>query len=186
MPHWVRDIQERLRKVDNIEEIHLEVLLSMEQNGEEQQSQHGGQEAHFNAFRSMRDHMHPPRMSSPSCIIPSTEQIIVRPQLVPLLPTFHGMESENPYSHIKDFEEVCHTFQEGNASVDMMRLKLFPFTLKDRAKIWLNSLRPRSIRTWADMQAEFLKKFFPTHCTSSLKRKIKNFPAHENEKFYAC
>ena len=55
------------------------------------------------------------------------------------------MESENPYAHIKEFEDVCNTFQEGGASIDLMRLKLFPFTLKDKAKIWLNSLRPRSI-----------------------------------------
>ncbi|RVW89733.1 hypothetical protein CK203_047247 [Vitis vinifera] len=54
------------------------------------------------------------------------------------------MESENPYSHIKEFEEVCNTFQEGGASIDLMRLKLFPFTLKDKAKIWFNSLRPRT------------------------------------------
>ncbi|RVW86151.1 hypothetical protein CK203_038042 [Vitis vinifera] len=55
------------------------------------------------------------------------------------------MESENPYAHIKEFEDVCNTFQEGGASIDLMRLKLFPFTLKDKAKIWLNSLRPRKI-----------------------------------------
>ncbi|KAL6348271.1 hypothetical protein AAG906_005567 [Vitis piasezkii] len=65
----------------------------------------------------------------------------------------------NPYSHIKEFEEVCNTFQEGGASIDLMRLQLFPFTLKDKAKIWLNSLRLRSIRTWTDLQAEFLKKY---------------------------
>ena len=79
------------------------------------------------------------------------------------------------YAHIKEFEEVCNTFQEGGASIDLMRLKLFPFTLKDKAKIWLNSLRPRSIRTWTDLQAEFLKKFFPTHRTNGLKRQISNF-----------
>ncbi|KAJ9693000.1 hypothetical protein PVL29_011915 [Vitis rotundifolia] len=67
-----------------------------------------------------------------------------------------------------------------------MRLKLFPFTLKDKAKIWLNSLRPRSIRSWTDLQAEFLKKFFPTHRTNGLKRQISNFSAKENEKFYEC
>ncbi|KAL6321892.1 hypothetical protein AAG906_035599 [Vitis piasezkii] len=44
-----------------------------------------------------------------------------------------------------------------------MRLKLFPFTLKDKAKIWLNSLRPRSIRI-----------------------QILNSSAKENEKFYEC
>ena len=82
--------------------------------------------------------MHPPRMSAPP-----TEQLVIRPHIVPLLPTFHGMESENPYSHIKEFEEVCNTFQEGGAAIDLMRLKLFPFTLNDKAKVWLNSLRPR-------------------------------------------
>ncbi|KAL6319127.1 hypothetical protein AAG906_011206 [Vitis piasezkii] len=55
------------------------------------------------------------------------------------------MESENPYAHIKEFEDVCNTFREGGASIDLMRLKLFPFTLKDKAKIWLNSLRPRNV-----------------------------------------
>ncbi|RVW19525.1 hypothetical protein CK203_113475 [Vitis vinifera] len=114
-----------------------------------------------NAFRSMRDRMHPPRMSAPSCIVPPTEQLVIRPHIVPLLPTFHGMESENPYAHIKEFED-------------------------DKAKIWLNSLRPRSIRTWTDLQAEFLKKFFPTHRTNGLKRQISNFSAKENEKFYEC
>ncbi|RVW19131.1 hypothetical protein CK203_095141 [Vitis vinifera] len=128
--------------------------------------------------------MHPPRMSAPSCIVPPTEQLVIRLYIVPLLPTFHGMESENPYAHIKEFEDVCNTFQEGRASIDLMWLKLFPFTLKDKAKIWLNSLRPRSIRTWTDLQAEFLKKFFPTHRTNGLKRQISNFSAKENEKFY--
>ena len=139
-----------------------------------------------NAYRSMRDHIHPPRMSAPSCIVPLIEQMIVRPYLVPLLPTFHGMESENPYSHTREFEEVCNTFKEETVTMDLMRLKLFTFTLKDQAKIWLNSLRPRSIQNWIEMQDEFLKKFFSTHRTNSPKRQISTFSAIENEKFYAC
>ena len=123
----------------------------------------------LNAFRSMRDHIHPPRLSAPSCIVPQIEEMVVKPYLVPLLPTFHGMESENPYTHIREFEEVCNTFKEDTTTVDLMRLKLFPFTLKDKAKIWLNSLRPRTIRNWTEMQTEFLKKFFSTHRTNSLK-----------------
>ncbi|RVW64761.1 hypothetical protein CK203_065856 [Vitis vinifera] len=105
----------------------------MEATLEDQHSQHA-QEENFNAYRSMRDHMHPPHMSAPLCIVPPIEQLVIRPHIVPLLPTFHGMESENPYVHIKEFEEVCNTFQEGGASIDLMRLKLFPFTLKDKAK----------------------------------------------------
>ena len=53
---------------------------------------------------------------------------------MPLLPIFHGMDSENPYSHISEFEEVCNTFKEETATVDLMRLKLFPFTLKIKQK----------------------------------------------------
>ena len=96
------------------------------------------------AFRSMRNNIHPPRMSALSCIVPPTEQIVIRPYLV-FLPTFHGSESENPYSHIREFEAVCNNFKEETNIVDLMRLKLFPFTLKDKSKFWLNSLRLRSI-----------------------------------------
>ena len=80
------------------------------------------------------------------------------------------MESENPYTHIQDFEEVYNTFKEDATNLDMMRLKFFPLTLKDKAKIWLNSLRSRTIRNWTEMHAEFLNKIFSTHRTNSLKR----------------
>ena len=139
-----------------------------------------------NAYRTMRDHIHPPRVSAPSCIIPPAEDVAVRPYLVPLLPTYHGMENENPYTHIRDFEEVCTTFKEGMMDMDLLKLKAFPLTLKDKAKIWLNSLRPRTIRNWAELQAEFLKKFFSAHKTNNLKRQIYTFAAHDGERFYQC
>ena len=67
-----------------------------------------------------------------------------------------------------------------------MKLKAFPLTLKDKAKIWINSLRPRTIRNWAELQAEFLKKFFSAHKTNNLKRQIYTFVALDNERFYQC
>ena len=70
--------------------------------------------------------------------------------------------------------------------MDLLKLKAFPLTLKDKAKIWLNSLRPRTIRNWAELQAEFLKKFFSAHKTNNLKRQIYTFAAHDGEKFYQC
>ena len=136
-------------KTKNPHETELELCVKfMEATPEDQHSQHAPEE-NINTYRSMRDRMHPSGMSASSCIVPPTEQLVIRPHIVPLLPSFHGMESENPYAYIKDFEKVCNTFREGGASIDLMRLKLFPFTLKDKAKIWLNS--PRSIRTWIDL-----------------------------------
>ena len=70
--------------------------------------------------------------------------------------------------------------------MDLIRLKFFPLTLKDKAKIWINSLRQRTIWIWIEIQAEFLKKIFSTHRTNSLKRLIYTFAAHGNEKYYQC
>ena len=185
---WDRNTAGRLERLGASIEEGCEVSLhtnQIETPPEEQQSQQGVHREP-NAYRSMRDHIHPPRVSAPSCIIPPAEDVAVRPYLVPLLPTFHGMENENPYTHIWDFEEVCTTFKEGAFDMDLLKLKAFPLTLKDKAKIWLNSLRPRAIRNWAELQAEFLKKFFSAHKTNNLKRKIYTFAAHDSERFYQC
>ena len=185
---WDRNTTGKLERVSAPLQQGCEVSLQsgqMEPPPEEQQSQQGVQR-NPDAYKTMRDHINPPRVSASSCIIPANEDANVRPYLVPLLPTFHGMENENPYTHIRDFEEVCMTFKEGATDIELLKLKAFPLTLKDKAKIWLNSLRPRTIRNWGDMQAEFLKKFFSTHKTNSLKREIYTFTALENEKFYQC
>ena len=186
MHHWDRNTTNILERSSAPQEQGCEVSIhsgQMEPPPKEQQS-HQGVHRNPNVYRSMRDHIHPPRVSAPSCIVPPPEDIIFKPYIVPLLPTFHGKESENPYSHIQEFEEVCNTFKEDISNVDLMRLKFFPLTLKDKANIWLNSLRPRPIRNWGDMQAEFLNKFFSTHKTNNLKRKIYTFTSQENEKFY--
>ena len=47
-------------------------------------------------------------------------------------------------------------------------------------------MRPRTIRNWAELQAEFLKKFFSTHKTNSLKGQIYTYVAYDNENFYQC
>ena len=188
MQQWDRDTSGRLNRISTQLDLASEVSVqtdTMDPIPEEQQSQ-PGTPMNPNAYRTMRDHIHPPRVSAPSCIIPPPDDVAVRPYLVPLLPTYHGMENENPYTHLRDFEEVCTTFKEGMMGMDLLKLKAFPLTLKDKAKIWLNSLRPRTIRNWAELQAEFLKKFFCAHKTNNLKRQIYTFAAHDGEKFYQC
>jgi hypothetical protein len=65
---------------------------------------------------------------------------------------FHGLDLENPYLHLREFKEVCNTYNDSNCSMNAIRLKLFPFLLKDKAKTWLQNLRPRSIHAWDEMQ----------------------------------
>ena len=188
MQHWDRGIEGRLQRVSTPIEQGCEVSVHIEKMDplhEEQQSQQGAP-MNPTTYRSMGDHIHPPRVSAPSCIIPPADDVVVRPYLVPLLPTFHEMVNENPYMHIWEFEKVCTTFKEGVLDMDLLKQNEFPLTLKDKAKIWLNSMRPRTIRNWAELPAEFLKKFFNATKTNSLKRQIYTYSSYDNEKFYQC
>jgi len=101
-----------------------------------------------NHVRTLRDHMNPTRTSAPSCIISPTDasHFNFKPSIIQLLPTFHGLDIENPYLHLREFEEVCNTCNDFNYSMNTIILKLFPFSLKDKAKTWLQNLRSGSIR----------------------------------------
>ena len=72
MPYWIRDSEGRLVKIKNPHETELELEMEvMEAIPKDQHSQHAPEE-NLNAYRSMRDCMHPPCMSATSCIVPST------------------------------------------------------------------------------------------------------------------
>ena len=110
MHHWDRNTTGRLERSSAPQEQSGEVSIhggKMEPPPEEKQSQRGVHK-NPNAYRSMKDHKHPPRVSAPSCIVPPSKDIIIKPYLMPLLPTFHGMESENPYSHIREYLQRGH------------------------------------------------------------------------------
>ena len=43
---------------------------------------------------------------------------------------------------------------------DTIRLRFFPFSLRDKARGWLQSLQPESITSWQDMAKSFLLNSF--------------------------
>ncbi|MBT1617334.1 hypothetical protein, partial [Klebsiella pneumoniae] len=64
-----------------------------------------------------------------------------------LLPEFHGFDSERPYPFMRDFTDVCSAFLSTGSPIDIICITLFPFYLKDKAKLWFHALTPNSIRT---------------------------------------
>ena len=52
-------------------------------------------------------------------------------------------------------------FRVNDLPDDAIRLRLFPFFLKDRVREWLNSLPAGSISDWATLAQKFLAKYFP-------------------------
>ena len=57
-----------------------------------------------------------------------------------MLPIFHGKPSEDPYRHVDEFSQVYEINHLQNVPADMMKMKLFPATLRDQAKDWFLKL----------------------------------------------
>ena len=64
---------------------------------------------------------------------------------------FHGLPNEDPNLYIAYFLDICDMFKVNGVPDDAIRLRLFPFSLKNRAREWLNSLPAGSISDWATL-----------------------------------
>ncbi|KAH9667508.1 hypothetical protein KPL70_021064 [Citrus sinensis] len=104
-------------------------------------------------------------------------------QMLQTVGQFNGLPSEDLHLHLKLFLEVSDTFKIAGASQEALRLILFPFSLRDRARAWLNSLPPDSITTWNDLADKFLMKYFPPTKNAKLRNEITSFI---NLKMRAC
>ena len=157
-------------------------------NGNPQQNQY---RAHYaplpNIERTLREILQPQRTTTNSCIrLPDeANQFLMKSEMIRLLPLYQGFESENPYSFMRDFEDVCSAFLSTGSPLHIICLVLFPFALKEKAKIWFHSLAPNSIFTWENMRNEFLNKFFPPARTNALMQAIQNFSEKPGEPFAA-
>ena len=56
-----------------------------------------------------------------------------------------------------------------------LRMRVFPYTLKDKAKGWLMTFAPGLLNTWDVVAKKFLDKFFSTQKIATLRGQIFNF-----------
>ncbi|CAN6486918.1 unnamed protein product [Victoria cruziana] len=109
----------------------------------------------------------------------------IKASTISMLPSFHGLEREDPYRHIDEFLDICVTVRISHIEDDALRLYLFPFSLKEKEKDWLKSLLPSvRIAKWEDLQREFLKKYFPIGKTNHYRQAITTFSTMEGKTFH--
>ena len=68
----------------------------------------------------------------------------------------------------------------------MIKLHLFPFSLRDIAATWYESLPYGSIDTWEELIEAYLGRFFPPSLTSKRRREIIVFQQGEDESLYVA
>ena len=135
--------------------------------------------------RRMREYTLPHVMEHPSYIVLNPDRRFeIKPTTLSIMPIFHGLPGQSPYDHLMEFEQSCSTVQPQGLSADELRLRIFPFTLKDTARKWLQKLAPRSITTWVQLQEAFLSKYFPPSRAARVRSVLVSFHQHPSESFY--
>ena len=100
-----------------------------------------------------------------------------------MLPIFHGKPSEDPYRHADELSQVCEVNHLQNVPADMMKMKLFPATLRDRANDWFLKLG-KEFTSWTEMEEEFLRKYYSVGKTTSVQKAIRKFTQGTSETFH--
>ncbi|CAL8174473.1 unnamed protein product [Prunus armeniaca] len=163
--------------------IHTDLPGSSPSNSESSSDQEEEEEMAANEF--MGDLDIPTIPASPSSILLPTaaRNYELKSSHLNMLPSFYGLPNEDPLTHIKDIFNAVSSFPLTGVTEDQLRMRVFPYTLKDKAKYWLNSLKPGSLTTWGAIQKKFLEKYFSTQKTDMLRDKILLFAQQDDESF---
>nr|GLL16631.1 uncharacterized protein LOC109169442 [Ipomoea trifida] len=136
--------------------------------------------------RLMKDFGRPQVGASPSCIVltDAARNYELKTVHYNQLPSFHGSASENALTFIRDFYGIVQHFPLNDLTEDALRMRCFPYTLKDAAKTWFMSLTPGSLRTWPEVYNKFIGKLYSHAKTAELRRKIVTSSQAEGEPFH--
>ncbi|XP_062154358.1 uncharacterized protein LOC133862542 [Alnus glutinosa] len=138
--------------------------------------------------RTLKELAAPDLNQQPLCItfptLDAATTFELKSGLIHLLPTFHGLAGEDPHKHLKELHVVCTSMKPTGVTEEQIKLRAFPFSLKDSAKDWLYYLPSGSITTWNEMKRLFLEKYFPASRASNIRKEICGVRQHNGESLH--
>ena len=99
---------------------------------------------------------------------------------------FTGHPTEDPNEHLGRFLRMANTVKLNGVRPEVIKLHLFPFSLRDTAATWYESLPYGSVDTWEELVEAYLCRFFPPSLTSERRREIIVFQQGEDESLYVA
>ena len=87
---------------------------------------------------------------------------------------FAGQSTKNPNEHLGRFLRIANSIKLNGVKPEVIQLQLFPFSLRDMAITWFNSLPQESVNTWEELMRAYFNKFFIPSLQSKPRREIIN------------
>ena len=75
--------------------------------------------------------------------------------------TFSGLDYENPYHYLREFEQLYACLTISGMSQETLRWKLFPFSLDERVKQWYAHNVGKVAGDWEELRNRLCLAFFP-------------------------
>ena len=82
---------------------------------------------------------------------------------------FTGHPFEDSNEHMGRFMRMTNTITLNGVRPEVIKLQLFPFSLRDVAVTWFNSLPVGSGNSWEELVEAYMSKFFPPALTSEIR-----------------
>jgi hypothetical protein len=119
-------------------------------------------------------------------IVPPAPEAIfyeIKPALLNLVmkEQFSGVSTNDAAAHLNNFFVLCEMQKYKDVDGDIIKLKLFSFSLRGRAKDWLLSLPRNSIGSWVKCNDAFIGKYYPPAKIIALQSDIMKFRQFDNE-----
>jgi hypothetical protein len=94
---------------------------------------------------------------------------------------FSGVSTGDAAAHLNNFIELCEMQKYKDVDEDIIKLKLFPFSLRGRTNDWLLSLPRNSIDSWIKCKDAFIGKYYSPAKIIALRSDIMKFRQFDNE-----
>ena len=99
---------------------------------------------------------------------------------------FTGHPTENPNEHLGRFLRITNSIKLSGVKPEVIQLQLFPFSLRDMAITWFNSLPHGSVNTWEELMSAYFSKFFVSSLPSKQRREITNSKHGRDENIHTA
>ena len=97
---------------------------------------------------------------------------------------FTSHPSEEPNEHMDRFLRMANTVKLNVVRPYVIKLQLFPFSLRDTTTSWFESLPYGSVNIWDELVEAFMGRFFPHALTSKKRGEIIIFKQGDDESIY--